>query len=142
MVGSRRDPTGQRWPDGPLRGPSRGTEVKLRVPNVLGASVPQCSVAVNSVAHDPVVALRRFRFPVPARVCVEDGHPVRVTTDRLGLSGGRVEQYAGPWRTSGGWWIEYVWDRDEWDVSVSDGATYRVFRERHSGAWFIEGIVD
>jgi protein ImuB len=111
-------------------------------PNSLCASVPPWPVTVNAVSNHPVVALRRFRFAVPARVRVEDGHPVRVTTDRLGLSGGRVEQYAGPWRTSGGWWIEYVWDRDEWDVSVRDGATYRVFRERHSDAWFIEGIVD
>ena len=35
-----------------------------------------------------------------------------------------------------------AWDRDEWDVTLSDGATYRVFRERDSEAWFIEGVVD
>jgi len=34
------------------------------------------------------------------------------------------------------------WDRDEWDVTLSDGATYRVFRERDTDAWFIEGVVD
>jgi protein ImuB len=56
-----------------------------------------------------------------------------------------VETYAGPWRTSGGWWIEDIkkyWERDEWDVTLSDGATYRVFRERDTDAWFIEGVVD
>jgi hypothetical protein len=34
------------------------------------------------------------------------------------------------------------WDRDEWDVTLSDGATYRIFRDRHSDAWCVEGIVD
>jgi protein ImuB len=95
--------------------------------------------------NDPnvVVALRRFRLPVPARVHIESGKPARVTTDRRGLSGGRVEQCAGPWRTSGAWWEdEGKWDRDEWDVTLHDGATYRVFRERDSDHWFLEGIVD
>jgi protein ImuB len=75
-----------------------------------------------------------------------------VTTDRRGLTGGRVEQCAGPWRTSGEWWDDTQdvsrgsgdggWDRDEWDVTLNDGATYRVFRERDSEHWFLEGIVD
>ena len=34
------------------------------------------------------------------------------------------------------------WDRDEWDVTLNDGATYRVFRERDTDAWFFDGIVD
>src|SRR5262249_21859658 len=49
-------------------------------------------------------ALRRCRYPVPARVAVADGRPVRVTTDRRGFAGGAVMRCAGPWRTSGAWW--------------------------------------
>jgi protein ImuB len=49
-------------------------------------------------------ALRRFRLPVPARVVMKDGRPVRVMTDRRGVSGGPVVDAAGPWRTSGEWW--------------------------------------
>jgi protein ImuB len=93
----------------------------------------------------PKTALRRFRMPIPARVRVEDGRPVRV--DQRGL-GGRVEVAAGPWRTSGSWW-EGGWDRDEWDVALADGVTYRLFHERvpadarsAKAEWFIEGIVD
>jgi protein ImuB len=107
-----------------------------------------------------VVALKRFRFAVPARVHVEDGRPVRVSTERRGVGGGRIEKCAGPWRTSGEWWretgtggtgetgrtggssFETPWDRDEWDVTVSDGATYRLFRERDANAWFIDGVLD
>ena len=109
-------------------------------------SAPRCPEGIAVASNSPAVALRRFRFPVAARVRLEAGRPVRLTTDRRGLSGGRVETCAGPWRTSGGWWMEAPssrsWDRDEWDVTVSDGATYRLFRERDANQWFVEGIVD
>ena len=92
------------------------------------------------------VALRRFRIPVPARVRVEQGRPIRVITDRRSLAGclgtGSVTRCAGPWRTAGNWWTEGTWERDEWDVTLSDGATYRVFRDRGTDAWFLEGVVD
>jgi len=35
-----------------------------------------------------------------------------------------------------------AWNRDEWDVSLSDGAIYRVFRDRDHDRWFIDAIVD
>jgi protein ImuB len=125
----------------------------------------------------PSLALRRFRMPVIARVQVHDGQPIRVMTDPRGLAGGRVVTSAGPWRTSGGWWLERAdrhaavnavkedprhgrpmieprtanpesrrapiyWDRDEWDVALADGLTYRIFRERDSEKWFVEGLID
>ena len=107
----------------------------------------------GSVVRDtriPSVAIRRFRFPVPARVHLHDGVPVHINSDRRGVSGGVVDTYAGPWRSSGGWWIDETdtavsndgWDRDEWDVTLRDGPTYRVYRERNTEAWFIEGVVD
>ena len=135
---------------------------------------------VNGAAH-PTVALRRFRYPIPARVRVEKGRPVHVCIDppspvglrwtsRRGFSGGRVDVAAGPWRTSGAWWEgglvapklqsgegrldhrslgEGGWDRDEWDVALADGVTYRLFRERVPAdarsakvEWFVEGVVD
>jgi protein ImuB len=125
----------------------RGTEVLKGKPIFdLGVSVPRCSVAVNGAAHHLAVALRRFRIPVPARVRMEQGRPIRVNTDRRGLAGGLgtggVTRCAGPWRTAGNWWTEGTWERDEWDVTLSDGATYRVFRDRGTNAWFLEGVVD
>ena len=115
-------------------------------------SIAESERIPNPEPRVPRLAMRRFRFPVPARMRVEGGIPVRVIIDRRGLSGGKVEKYAGPWRTSGGWWMDTAnspkprsgegWDRDEWDVTLSDGATYRVFRERDTDAWFIEGVVD
>ena len=88
--------------------------------------------------------LRRFRPPVAVRVAVEGGRPAHVAIDRRGMPGGRVEQHAGPWRSSGAWWDHGVtyWDRDEWDVALSDGSLCRLFRARDTGAWFLDGVID
>lgn len=85
--------------------------------------------------------VRRFRVPLVARVAVDEGRPVRVTTGRRELAGGRVDDRAGPWCASGGWWHQ-AWDRDEWDVLAADGIVYRLFRDRVQDRWFIEGIID
>jgi protein ImuB len=58
----------------------------------------------HSALGTPRSALRRFRLPVPVRVQVKEGRPVRVMSDRRGVSGGAIVQSAGPWRTSGEWW--------------------------------------
>jgi protein ImuB len=109
-------------------------------------------------------ALRRFRFPIPTRVVVSEGRPVRIQTDRQGFSSGAITQAAGPWRTSGEWWSasarepsrelrrdhravaafgrEGGWDRDEWDVAMTDGTVYRLVVEREVGQWFLEGVMD
>jgi len=34
------------------------------------------------------------------------------------------------------------WDRDEWDVTLTDGGSYRVFMDRATGGWFIDAICD
>jgi len=114
----------------------------------LGPAVPR-SVGGADVAANPVVALRRFRMPIPARVRVENGRPIRVVIDRHGFGGGGVQVAAGPWRMSGAWWDPQAWDRDEWDVVLADGLTYRLFHQRLSAearsakaGWFVEGIVD
>jgi hypothetical protein len=88
--------------------------------------------------------LRRFRPPVAIRVTLENGRPVRVAIDRRGMPGGHVMQLAGPWRTSGAWWdpASTEWNRDEWDVALNDGSLCRLFRDRQSSVWFMEGILD
>ena len=129
----------------------RSENVEVRTKNGSTASATRVSALSSqfSVGADaPRVVVRRFRLPVPARVIVQDGRPARITTERRGLEGGRVEAAAGPWRTSGDWWRvgspseSNGWNRDEWDVALGDGAVYRVYRDRVTERWFIDGIVD
>jgi protein ImuB len=121
----------------------RGTEALYSsgANSAVSASPPQCVVQKKDLGASVVTALRRFRVPIPARVQVDEGKPSRVVIDRRGLNGGRIATCAGPWRTSGAWWAR-GWDRDEWDVSLDDGATYRLFRDRSGDHWFVDGVVD
>ncbi len=56
--------------------------------------------------------------------------------------GGEVRVASGPWRLEEEWWSGSPTDRDYWDVELSDGALYRIFRERATGDWFADGIYD
>jgi len=119
---------------------------------------PATSPVTTTVDDAPLkAALRRFRFPIPTRVVVQEGRPIRVQTDRQGFSSGAIVDAAGPWRTSGQWWDtpgpgrqavrpsgrqEEAWDRDEWDVEMTDGTIYRLVVEREVGQWFLEGVID
>jgi protein ImuB len=99
--------------------------------------------------HEPAV-LRRFRPPVAIRVTVDRGRPRYVFIDRRGMPGGDVKQCAGPWRSSGAWWKESSevpgvarpWNRDEWDVALSDGSVCRLFQARDTERWFLDGVMD
>jgi protein ImuB len=127
-------------------------------PGVVGSSVRSDDSSMPDLKVGPTYVLRRFRLPVPARVAIERGRPVRVTTSRRSLGGGRVIECAGPWRASGRWWgaerqrgmagagggapaQAARWNKDEWDVALPDGV-YRIYRDRDSNQWFLEGILD
>lgn len=88
--------------------------------------------------HGPALqGFRRFRPARTAHVTLSSGQPGFVAADGVR---GRVLEYAGPWRTSGDWWTVEPWQRDEWDVALSDGALYRIFCS--PGGWFVEGSYD
>lgn len=114
---------------------NRGARKDRREPLDISA----CS-AVSAVALPQ--ALRRCRQPVPARVTIDRGRPIRLTTDRRGFAGGSIVRCAGPWRSSGDWWTNERYTREEWDVALSDGAVYRIFQDRDTEAWFIDAIID
>ena len=96
--------------------------------------------------------MRRQRVPPAIRVNVERGRPVFLSASRRGMPSGAVTQVAGPWRTSGGWWcardlppattLALSWNRDEWDVALASGAICRIFQDRSTGRWFLDGTYD
>lgn len=85
---------------------------------------------------EPVVirfAFRYYRPPLAAKVRVKGERPVSVNAQAVLTAG-------GPWRASGDWWTDVPWDREEWDVELSDGGLYRVYSA--SERWFLEGMYD
>jgi protein ImuB len=94
----------------------------------------------EDVVAAPRMVLRRFRPPCPAQVwCTGTGQPVRVFSSQ---GEWRVTASAGPWFTSGDWWLEHSWDREEWDLEVSDRGIFRVYQDQQSKRWFVEGSYD
>ncbi len=84
------------------------------------------------------LAFRAFRPPLRATVeTTNTGIPARLTATGVR---GRIVHVAGPWRTSGDWWTTAPWDRDEWDICLSDGALYRAYRQL--GVWYVDGSYD
>lgn len=96
------------------------------------------------------LGFRMFRPPLRAVVQVERGLPTQVSAwGKQRSVYGRVVNVAGPWRTTGDWWRNDSWARDEWDVAIESGkpgseqqAIYRIYRELNNGAWFVEGNYD
>jgi protein ImuB len=112
--------------------------------------------------------LRRQRIPPAIRVRVEQGRPVYLASSRRGMPHGAITQAAGPWRTSGGWWTQVdlppeggshepsqwnsarasgggaprAWNQDEWDVALTSGVVCRIYHDRTTERWFLEGVYD
>ncbi len=55
---------------------------------------------------------------------------------------GSVRVAAGPWSLEEGWWSDSPAERDYWDVELSDGGLYRIFRDRRGESWFADGLYD
>jgi protein ImuB len=96
-------------------------------------------------APTSMVALRVFRPALAAVVTVREGKPAHVASAERPTIRGEVVWCAGPWRSSGEWWTEQAWSREEWDVAVRNEegvALYRVYRDEIKGKWWVEGTYD
>jgi protein ImuB len=96
-----------------------------------------------------LLTVRVLRPPVPLEVITAGEEPswrllsVRATGgDKRPRIDGRVRVAAGPWRLEEGWWSEQPVERDYWDVELSGGGLYRIYRERSSGEWYADGMYD
>jgi protein ImuB len=111
-------------------GQDRVARPALRDTHGPGGAVAQVSGAVRQ-------GFRYFRPPLAARVSLAEAQPAFVAA---GSIRGKVVELAGPWRTSGDWWTLDAWQRDEWDIALSDGALYRLYCS--PCGWFLEGSYD
>jgi protein ImuB len=93
----------------------------------------------------PVTALRVFRPALQAAVIMKDGQPVHICCRKRKELDGNVIWLAGPWRSSGDWWEQEGWRRDEWDIAIENEngiALYRLVRDLLRGVWLLEGSYD
>jgi len=106
------------------------------------------STAKNGNCHAPrdlVTALRIFRPPVPVTVTYQDGSPSHISSKKQNHIAGEVLWAAGPWRSSGDWWEQDSWVRDEWDIAVQEKTgivLYRLIHDLLRRKWLLEGSYD
>jgi protein ImuB len=85
------------------------------------------------------LALRAFRPPVSIEVFENRGQLDFVRGDGFG---GRVVQWAGPRRLRGEWWTAEPYAREYYDVELSDGGVYRIYRDVRRQCWVADGVYD
>ena len=125
----------------------------------------------SATTQAPITALRMVRPPLRAIVTLRDGKPAHLVCPKRKEVHGEILWMAGPWRSSGDWWEEDGWARDEWDIAIQSSvisrqssavesvvgrrssvvghpvqkstlALYRLVHDLLSGDWLVEGTYD
>jgi len=107
--------------------------------------MPSAADAKSDVPKDLVTALRIFRPPILVQVSYAGGKPSHLSSQKNQQISGDVLWAAGPWRSSGDWWEQDSWVRDEWDIALeekTDIVLYRLIHDLLSGKWLLEGTYD
>jgi protein ImuB len=92
-----------------------------------------------------VTALRILRPPVAVRVSHSKGQPSHIMSRKRGRISGAILWAAGPWRSSGDWWEQDAWVRDEWDIAVQESegiGLYRLIHDLLTSEWLLQGCYD
>lgn len=88
----------------------------------------------------PRMALRRLRPPHPVRVFCSNQKPVAFHDGHQSYA---IAVAYGPWRTSGCWWAAGDWDRDEWDVLITqEQRAHLLVNDRRQNRWHLEAVYD
>jgi protein ImuB len=109
-----------------------------------------------------LAAFRAFRPAPRAAVALRDGRPAHISFSDMH---GEVLAASGPWRTSGEWWREDAWSREEWEIEIRPAADrsaaangpsemgplssgeprrgiYRIYYDALCRGWFVAGMYD
>jgi len=99
-----------------------------------------------TIGNQQCLGFRRYRPPLKAIVEADQGCPTQISAwGKQRSVYGKVVALAGPWRTTGDWWRDDSWARDEWDVTLErqgHQTLYRIYRELATEHWFVEGNYD
>jgi protein ImuB len=88
-----------------------------------------------------ISALRMVRPPRAVHIVMSGPSPAMLMLDGKRLA---VETYSGPWRTSGAWWSNTDWCREEWDVVLQEAQQrcLRLAYDPGANCWYLIGIYD
>ena len=110
-----------------------------------GAFTVEVSSRESEISHQFVpacVPMQVFRPPLETSVKRKDGIPSFVNLLRRDRP---VLVASGPWCSSGNWWNEKRWAREEWDVALDtfEGVGYyRIYLDRIKKQWFVDAVSD
>jgi nucleotidyltransferase/DNA polymerase involved in DNA repair len=113
-----------------VAGTSAATGVAAAAGNSAAAGV--AAAAGNSAATTAPDALR----PLEVRPLASSEAARRLRIQ------GRVKVASGPWGLEDGWWLETPTRRDYWDVELTAGGIYRIYRDRSTNSWYADGVYD
>lgn len=147
LVHDERDPRGPRGPRGPecpeasggttaRTSPAPATVQPLETPGISAPAEPSELPGPPEIPGPPETAEPCLLAPVEIRPVTRED-----TAGRLRVTG-RVKVAAGPWGLEDEWWTPNPTGRDYWDVELTTGGIYRIFRDRASGAWYVDGVYD
>jgi protein ImuB len=126
-----------------LCGPERvGTPIvePTHRPDAFRMSTPDFSTAMpvpEAQKSFAGFALRRFRPAVPATIEFRGSQPALI---RSRVLNGIAAEVRGPFCSSGDWWDEHRWTREEWDIQTAEGTLCRIYRS--PAGCFVEGVYD
>lgn len=86
-------------------------------------------------------ALRMMRPPLAIHIRMNGSSPAMLLLEGQRLT---VQTHSGPWRTSGAWWTNSNWCREEWDVAVNapERRCLRLAHDPGANCWYLIGIYD
>jgi protein ImuB len=94
---------------------------------------------VRPLERPGIAAEARAAVILPPRSTAGNRSESRATT---AVIEGAVRVASGPWEVEEGWWTEEAVRREYWDVEIDGGGVYRLYRDRRSERWFLDGIYD
>ncbi len=144
FVDDPRGPRGPRDPECPeasggtaaRSSPAPATVQAPEAPEISEPSEPSETPGPPEIPAPPETAEPCLLAPVEIRPVTRED-----TAGRLRVAG-RVKVAAGPWGLEDEWWTPNPTGRDYWDVELTTGGIYRIFRDRASSAWYVDGVYD
>jgi protein ImuB len=114
-----------------LEATHRPDSFRLQVPDF--SAQPTLSTKFQDVG----LQLRRFRPVLAATIEFRNQQPALIRSPAFC---GIIADVRGPFNSSGNWWEDNRWSREEWDVQTTEGVLYRIFRS--PDGCFVEGRYD